>query len=330
MNSAKCSMSASVTGAARPPPCRRSAGRRAACGTGGAVDVAFVPGIQRPVTAARTRGLACTAVRCRWCRTLRMPPAPRRRRPGPGRRAPASAAGNRARWTRPRRRGPGSAAGRARGPGRGPRSRAKASSAVTTEPARLPRPSAASSIDIGGALVADQVPPARTPRPRAAAGPRGVVGPQQHGRDEGAALGAGADHVDLVRVAEDERAGGPQGLDARRTSSRCSRLASAPMSTPSVGRGADDHGASCSATASATAQRAGTKARLIAVHFCPALTVISVTSWSTYRSNSGVPGPGVRAEDGAVQRVGLGVEPDRPAERWSDGCAAVARWRPTR
>ncbi len=41
-------------------------------------------------------------------------------------------------------------------------------------------------------------------------------------------------------------------------------------------------------TTSSTAD-AGTSARRIAVHFCPALTVISVTSCFTKRSNSGVP-----------------------------------------
>ena len=68
-------------------------------------------------------------------------------------------------------------------------------------------------------------------------------------------------------------------LTPRRTSARCSRLASAPIRTPSlaglptvvVARRAD--------TASTTASTccSGTKARRIAVHFCPALTVISVT-----------------------------------------------------
>ena len=63
-------------------------------------------------------------------------------------------------------------------------------------------------------------------------------------------------------------------------------------------------------TTSSTSSR-GTSARRIAVHFWPALTVISVTSCLTNSSNSGVSGVGVGAEHRAVERVGLGVEPDR-------------------
>ena len=69
-------------------------------------------------------------------------------------------------------------------------------------------------------------------------------------------------------------------LTERRTSSRCSRLASAPIRTPSAAGLPTTTAASRSRTASATcpATPAGTKARRIAVHFWPALTVISVTS----------------------------------------------------
>ena len=76
---------------------------------------------------------------------------------------------------------------------------------------------------------------------------------------------------------------------ALRTSSRCSRLASAPIRTSSW-RGLPtvtfaSRAAIASTTASAIAR--GTMARRIAVHFWPALTVISVTTPLTNRSNSG-------------------------------------------
>ena len=81
-------------------------------------------------------------------------------------------------------------------------------------------------------------------------------------------------------------------LTLRRTSSRCSRLASAPIRTPSAAGLPTVVLASRADAASTTASRccAGTNARRIAVHFCPALTVISATRPLTYRSNSGVPG----------------------------------------
>ena len=80
-------------------------------------------------------------------------------------------------------------------------------------------------------------------------------------------------------------------------------------------------------TASATASRCspGTNARRIAVHFCPALTVISVVSCFTYRSNSGVPGPasGPRIEQlsesaSAVKRTARAV-----SVGWVRSCWAV-------
>ncbi len=81
-------------------------------------------------------------------------------------------------------------------------------------------------------------------------------------------------------------------VTAERTSSRCSRLTSAPTSARSSAGLPTTAEASRADTASmtASARAEGTRARRIAVHFCPALTVISVTSWSTYRPNSGVPG----------------------------------------
>jgi hypothetical protein len=71
---------------------------------------------------------------------------------------------------------------------------------------------------------------------------------------------------------------------------------------------------------------AGTRARRIAVHFWPALTVISVTSWRTYRSNSGVPGSasGPRTEQFSESASALN-RTDRPTMAgWARSCLAVA------
>ena len=68
---------------------------------------------------------------------------------------------------------------------------------------------------------------------------------------------------------------------------------------------------------------AGTNARRIAVHFWPALTVISVTSCVTYRSNSGVPGPasGPRIEQLSESASALN-RTERPT---TTGCARSCR-----
>src|SRR6266508_4397836 len=81
-------------------------------------------------------------------------------------------------------------------------------------------------------------------------------------------------------------------LSERRTSSRCSRLASAPMRTDgfeglpttTLARRSD------AASPTASSSVSGTIARRMAVHFWPALTVISVISCLTNKSNSGVRG----------------------------------------
>ena len=76
---------------------------------------------------------------------------------------------------------------------------------------------------------------------------------------------------------------------ALRTSSRWSRLASAPIRTSSLAGLPTVTFASRAAIASVTssAMAAGTMTRRIAVHFWPAFTVISVTTPLTNRSNSG-------------------------------------------
>ena len=62
------------------------------------------------------------------------------------------------------------------------------------------------------------------------------------------------------------------------------------------------------------------------MHFCPALTVISVTTCPTYRSNSGVPGPasGPRTEQFSESASALN-RTDRPTMAgWARSCLAVA------
>ena len=68
------------------------------------------------------------------------------------------------------------------------------------------------------------------------------------------------------------------------------------------------------ASTSSPAIAAGAMMRRIAVHFCPALLVISLTTSFIYRSNSGVPGHGVRTEYRRVERIGLGGERDGLAD----------------
>ena len=99
-------------------------------------------------------------------------------------------------------------------PGRRPdtTSRANAVSAVTTEPARLPRPRAASSTTSAASVADDRAHRAERLH-LVRLGPVRVVAPQQQRGDERAPLGVGADHVDLVRVAVDDPARAGQRLD---------------------------------------------------------------------------------------------------------------------
>ncbi len=79
---------------------------------------------------------------------------------------------------------------------------------------------------------------------------------------------------------------------ALRTSFTCRSLTSAPMVTPAAPGSPTFTLARRPEIASCTASMcaAGTKVRRMAVHFCPAFTVISRTTSFTKRSNSGVPG----------------------------------------
>ena len=117
-----------------------------------------------------------------------------------------------------------------------------------------------------------------------------VVAAQQHGRQEGTAVLVGADDLEVVRIADDQlrdaaqRLDRPQHLvplvDAGQGAHRDAVRPGAPTTTS----------ASFARVASTTSsiRSRGTKARRMAVHFWPALTVISVTSWSTNSPNSRV------------------------------------------
>ena len=154
--------------------------------------------------------------------------------------------------------------------------------------------------------------PGRTARRRAARWRAGVRA-QQHGGQERAALGVGVDELARGRVAVHDVGGAAQRLDRL---AHLVALVEAGQRRPCarlVGRVADgdlgqprderlDH--------LRPPWRSGTSTRRIAVHFCPALTVISVTTPLTKRSNSGSSTRDVRAQDRAVQRVGLDAELD--------------------
>ena len=66
-----------------------------------------------------------------------------------------------------------------------------------------------------------------------------------------------------------------------------------------------------SASTTASACDAGTMALRIAVHFCPALAVISRVTSRTNKSNSGSPGFGVFRQHAAVDRIRLADEAHR-------------------
>jgi hypothetical protein len=81
-----------------------------------------------------------------------------------------------------------------------------------------------------------------------------------------------------------------------------------------------------SASCTASIFWAGAMARRMAVHFCPALTVISRTISFTNRSNSGVPGPasGPRTEALRLSRSAM----KRTLSRAMTGCdcSFIAVW----
>ena len=116
-----------------------------------------------------------------------------------------------------------------------------------------------------------------------------IVGAEQDRVHEGAAVGADrgfeiarddarARGDELGDLAADVVALGAGDQGAHRAPCRAGRRPSAPRASAR------------SATSTASRCSAGTMARRMAVHFCPALTVISLTTSLTNRSNSGVPG----------------------------------------
>ncbi len=136
-----------------------------------------------------------------------------------------------------------------------------------------------------------------------------IVGAEQDRLEEGAAGDAGRG----VGIAgDDPRAGGDQLADLAADVVALGVETSAPMRV-SLSRGSPTLVPwSRSRIAASTASRcsAGAMARRIAVHFCPALTVISVTTSLTNRSNSGRSRRGVGAEQRGVEAVLLGDELD--------------------
>ena len=86
----------------------------------------------------------------------------------------------------------------------------------------------------------------------------------------------------------------------------------------------------CTAAVTSSIRPAGTNARRIAVHFCPALTVISVTSCLTYRSNSRVPAvaSGPRMEQLSESASALNRTEFRTIRRVR--AQPLRRWTPTR
>ena len=138
-------------------------------------------------------------------------------------------------------------------------------------------------------------------------------------RPSGAKPSRGAEH-DLVAL----RRAAPSALAD--VGAAAPSTASAPMRTPSTAGSPTLIFASRSRRRAATASRClrGTIARRIAVHFWPALTVISRATSLTKRSNSSSSGVDVGTEDRGVERVGLGVERDRAREQVRGARAASA------
>jgi len=138
-----------------------------------------------------------------------------------------------------------------------------------------------------------------------------AVGAQQDGGEEGAPLGIGVDDLDPVGIADHDGAGTGEGLDRAAHLLALVLPARAPIRTsgsaglPMVAR--SRRAAAASATASS--RWSGTNARRMAVHFCPALTVIAVVRPLTNSSNSGV----------------SGTAPGPSTEQFSESASAVKR-----
>jgi hypothetical protein len=154
---------------------------------------------------------------------------------------------------------------------------------VTIEPARLPPPRAAAVITSSRSPYGSSVltgPNASTSCGAAAdrSSQRNSIGDRKAPRSGSAPATSTRSGSPWTSFASaDSRA------TAARTSSRWSSPATGPMPVSSRPGWPTTIPSSRAATAPDTAPASadGTNARRIAVHFCPALTVISVTSWST-------------------------------------------------
>ena len=168
-------------------PGRRCAARRATCGTGARRRAATPrPRATRPVSAVSISGEPCTAVRCMWCSTARMPPSssPPPARPGP----PCTRFGSGEPWPVEER-----ASSRSRNSTRPlyaamPRRERDGDRGVVRRDARHER--AAAARHERGRLVERVVADDRRDRPErldlVQRRARGIREPQQHRRDEGA------------------------------------------------------------------------------------------------------------------------------------------------
>jgi len=177
------------------------------------------------------------------------------------------------------------------GASRPTRSAAAPRSALTIEPTRLPSPSGRRRHGLIKVVVRQQ----GADGPNASTWWTGAAntsfGAEQDRGQERAPLGVRAVTVTLSVSPDTGRVAG-----ASRATALADLVALAeaglarPSCTPGSGGLPTHPSASRAATASATASAspAGTSARRIAVHFCPAFTVISVTSWSTVQAELGV------------------------------------------
>ena len=196
-----------------------------------AVVVRREPVVQRPVIAVIMSGEPWIAVRCMWWSTPRTPPSssPPPARPGP----PWTSIGSGEPW-------PVDSAGVVavedqdpavprRDAERRPCAR-PSGSWVASEPTRLPL-AARRELDRLVERVVGEHRAHRAERLDVVRLDRPAPGPQQDRVEERAALGVAVDQLDAVGVAVHDLGGGAQRLDALRTSSRWSRLASAPIRT---------------------------------------------------------------------------------------------------
>ena len=318
-------MSASVTVARRGGDrVADRAARRGSCGTGARRSrCAREPVVQRPVIAVSMSGEAWIAVRCMWWSTPRTPPSssPPPARPGP----PWTSIGSGEPWPVDSR---GVVAVEHQDPAV-PRRQAEHHGAgdvgvVGDERADQAALAAGGERDRLVERVVGRAPCCTGPNGSTSCGSTAPVGgAQQHGRDERAALGVAVDDVDVVGVAEDDLGRAAQRLD--RLAHLLALVEARQRAHPDVvvGRVADGDLRQPRGDRLGDRRRrcaAGTITRRIAVHFWPALTVISVTTPLTNRSNSGSLGGDVGAEDRAVQRVGLDAELDAAVQH--GGCCA--------